>query len=217
MSDIKIVIIDYGLGNIFNIQRAITFLGYDSSITDKSKEIFDADKIILPGVGAFGDGMKSLEEKKLDKVLFECAESKKSIIGICLGMQLLMSESEEFGRHQGLNIISGRVTRFPGANPEGLKNKIPHVGWNQIFPVADNDAWNGTFLKHSGQGDFFYFSHSYVVTSEDKNNILAKTIYGGIEFCSVIKKNNISGCQFHPELSGENGLKILKEFIEGKV
>ena len=217
MSNIKIIIVDYGLGNIFSIQRAINHLGADSQITDNHITIKNADRIILPGVGAFGDGMKELRKKKLDKLLVECAQTGKPILGICLGMQLLMESSEEFGCHEGLNIIPGRVVRFPDSVPNGEKYKIPHVGWSRIYPHISVQKWKNTILAGNTPGEYHYFVHSYRTVPKNEKNILAVTEYGKTKFCSVVRDKNVFGCQFHPELSGEAGLNIYKEFISGNL
>lgn len=217
MSSLKITIVDYGLGNLFSIQRAISFLGYESLITNDHQDIKESDRIILPGVGAFGDGMRELKDKGLDQTLIECAQLGKMILGICLGMQLLMSHSEEFGSHDGLNIIAGDVKRFPSPKPKGIQYKIPHVGWNQIFPYGNQQSsWENTSLCSNKAGDFVYFVHSLRVIPENEEHILASTEYGGIEFCSIVKKDNVIGCQFHPELSGKIGLKIYDEFLKSE-
>lgn len=213
MQDMKTAIIDYGLGNVFSIKRALHYIGASPLITDRAEDIISAERIILPGVGAFGDAMKKLRDKGLDKVIVKCASSGKPILGICLGMQLLMTTSEEFGHHPGLNLIGGKVIRFPKPDLYGVKYKIPHVGWNQLFAAAGHSVWERTILSKNLEGDFLYFVHSYIVRPDDQGYLLAITRYGGVEFSSVVKKNNIFGCQFHPELSGEPGLKIYKEFI----
>lgn len=217
MSNIKVVIIDYGLGNIFSIQRAIRKIGRDSIITDDHKKICEADRIILPGVGAFGDGMHELKRKKLDMLLKTCAEAGKPILGVCLGMQILMTNSEEFGEHKGLNLLPGEVVRFADPSLRGLQYKIPHVGWNQFFPPdkgLGGKEWQGTILSNNMPGDFAYFVHSYKVIPSVASDVLAVTEYGGSEFCSVVSRGNIFGCQFHPELSGNGGLKIYRAFID---
>lgn len=217
MSGMKIAIIDYGLGNVFSIKRALDHIGEDSLITYQREAIINAERIILPGVGAFGDAMKRLKEKKLDKVIAEYAFSGRPILGICLGMQLLMTTSEEFGNHDGLNLISGKVVKFPKPDLYGAKYKIPHVGWNKIFPKTEYTQWEWTILSKNLEGDFVYFVHSYITVPEDSCHILAVTNYGGTVFCSAVQKGNIFGCQFHPELSGESGLKIYREFIHGEI
>lgn len=220
MSNLKIVIVDYGLGNIFSIQRALLHFGKKPLITDNHEDILDADRIILPGVGSFREGMKVLSYKGLDRILLESANAGKPILGICLGMQLLMSVSEEFGIHKGLNLMPGKVIRFPKPSPQGQNYKVPHVGWNQIFPkdsLRKSNVWSKTILQNNLLGDFFYFAHSYFVVSEAKECVLAVSEYGGTKFCSVVSKKNIFGCQFHPELSGESGLKIYYEFLYGDI
>ncbi len=212
MPDLKVVIVDYGLGNIFSIQRAIACLGKEALITGDHWYILDADRLILPGVGSFAQGRKALSENGLDGVLVEYSATQRPVMGVCLGMQLLMSVSEEFGRHQGLGLIPGRVSRLPS----GAYYKVPHVGWNQVFPPEDKsiDIWSGTVLRGNSAGDFFYFAHSYIVVPEDHQDVLAQTQYGGIKFCSALRKGNIFGCQFHPELSSEAGLRVYREFLD---
>jgi imidazole glycerol-phosphate synthase subunit HisH len=215
---IKVIIVDYGLGNIFSIQRAIRHVGGDPLITADHREIEKADRIILPGVGAFGDGMKGLKGKGLDKILAGCARSGQMIFGICLGMQLLMTSSEEFGLHQGLDLISGKVIRFPDPAKNGPQYKIPHVGWNGISPAGGKnvrETWAGTILAKSSPDEFFYFVHSYRVIPDESGHVLATTEYGGARYCSVVKQGNVFGCQFHPELSGESGLNLYREFVQG--
>lgn len=218
MSDI--VIIDYTLGNLFNIQRAFEFIGVNTLITDKAEDIKSAKKIILPGVGAFGEGMKHLKEKGLDKLVKDTAAEGKPVLGICLGMQLLMSESEEHGQWEGLDLISGKVVYFdPPRNDERFK--IPHMGWNGLIPSdcqkdKRNDYWAGTILDGLKESTNMYFVHSFYVQVEDPGNSIAFTNYGHNRFSSVVQKNNIIGCQFHPERSGEEGLSILKNFVSMK-
>ncbi|MBP7088045.1 MAG: imidazole glycerol phosphate synthase subunit HisH [Candidatus Omnitrophica bacterium] len=212
----KVVIIDYGLGNIFSIQRAILNLNQQVAITDNHQEILNADRVILPGVGAFGDAMAKLKAKELNKVLIEYSYSGKPILGICLGAQLLMSESEEFGLHKGLGLIEGQVMKLPEWGLEGKKYKVPHVGWNQTFSrnnAKSLNSWEKTILSQNLGGDFFYFAHSYYILPKDQSCILANTEYAEILFCSVVNKGNIYGCQFHPELSGEGGQKIYRQFL----
>ena len=218
----NIVIIDYGLGNLFNVQRAIEALGNRSVvISDSQKEIIEADKIILPGVGAFKDGMNGLRQQGLVETISEFADSGRSVLGICLGMQLFMTESEEQGIHKGLNLIKGKVVRFREPDESGYGYKIPHIGWNSLkVPYSsDNlqsdisDAWADTFLNELNSKPFMYFVHSYIVVVDNSADCIATTDYGRDEFCSVVMKDNISGCQFHPERSGPAGLSILKNFI----
>ena len=217
----KVVIIDYGLGNLFSVERALKHIGARVEVTSEAELIIDADYLVLPGVGAFGDGMNGLREKNLMEPIIEFVESGRPFLGICLGMQLLMTSSEEFGEHQGLNLVSGRVIRLT----EGMERiKIPHVGWNSLIipghirshkqdEEITKNFWDNTLLKGINTGMFVYFVHSYIVVPDDTSNILAETKYGDNVFCSVLRKGNIFACQFHPERSGKVGLKIYKQFI----
>ena len=211
----KIAIIDYGLGNLFSLQLAIDFLGYDSVVTKDLKEIEGSNKLILPGVGAFEAGMTNLDKNNLIKTLESCHKSGKYILGICLGMQLLMKESEEGGKQKGLGLIPGKVTRFKSADLKYNQYKIPQVGWNKIFPAKNKtDSWNSTFLSKIPLDSYFYFVHSYHVQVSNQKDSLAYSKYGKDKFSSVIKKDNLMGTQFHPELSSVQGLDLLKSFID---
>jgi glutamine amidotransferase len=212
MAEADAVIIDYGMGNLFSIQRVIKNLGFSATISENSQEILQAKRLILPGVGAFGDGMKNLKERGLVDPIKKFVAEGKPLLGICLGMQLLFSESEEFGLHQGLNLVEGRVERFP--NPQGNEAyKIPHVGWNRLLSPSSNGHWQDSILSNLPSGVFMYFVHSFTVIPENKNVVLAQTNYGSTNFCSVLRQGNLSACQFHPEISGETGLKIFKNFL----
>ncbi len=211
----KITIIDYGLGNLFSLQRALSYLGFDSKVTKDSNEIEKSDKLILPGVGAFETGMKNLEKNDLIEPIKNFKATGKNLLGICLGMQLLLDSSEEGGHHKGLGYIPGNVTKFSLPNSDENNYKIPQVGWNKIFP-SDKGAksWKSNLLKDIKLDSYFYFVHSYFVNVKNKDESLAFTKYGRDEFSSVIKKENFIGTQFHPELSSDEGLKILNAFIE---
>lgn len=213
----KIGIVDYGLGNLFGVQRALTAVGGQGTISKDPAELLDADKLILPGVGAFGAGMANLKTNDLVGVLSEFRQSGRPILGICLGMQLLLTESEENGIHQGLDFIPGKVVKFSSAK-EGLEQvKIPQVSWNGIEPPADEpDKWAGTPLDGLTVGDCFYFVHSYYVDVQQPADCLAETQYGVNRFCSVVKRDNVIGYQFHPELSAASGLGLLKNFVEAR-
>ncbi len=206
------VIIDYGMGNLFSVTRVINHLGFQAKVSEDPKVIRRAKRLILPGVGAFQDGMKNLKEKALVVPLKEVVASGTSLLGICLGMQLLMTESEEFGLHQGLDLISGRVVRFVSPEAEQERFKIPHVGWSPLDNFSDG-RWKNSILKDLMPGVFMYFVHSYVVVPDEENTQLAQTHYGRNRFCSVIQKKNIVGCQFHPEVSGLSGLSVIKNFL----
>jgi len=208
----KVAIIDYGLGNLFSVKHACLWAGIDAEFTSVRGDIAAADGVILPGVGAFGDAMTALRRLDLIGPLQEAASSSKSLVGICLGMQLLMSESFEFGQHAGLGIIEGKVLLLDKPMDErGRMLKVPHVGWNGILNSgvnSDNDLWRHSLLDGIVDGEFMYFVHSFFVNLANSEIGLSKSWYGGIDFCSALEYKNIFACQFHPERSGMEGLKI---------
>lgn len=204
----KIAIIDYNLGNLFSVQQACKYVGIDAIITNNIPQILDSSGIILPGVGSFNSAIKRIIDLGLDKVIKAEIKKGKPFMGICLGFQLLFTESEEFCLTKGLDIIAGRVIKF---HDKKEKIRIPHIGWNKIqFP--ENTNWNNTILNQLDNFTFMYFVHSFYVIPKNNCNLLTITDYGNIRFCSGIKKDNIYGFQFHPEKSGINGLKIYNEF-----
>ena len=207
----KIVIIDYQLGNLFSVHQACLNFGLDAVLSSEKSVISQADALILPGVGAFGDAMNSLLRLDLVKPLQDSIASGKPFLGVCLGMQLLFSESEEFGSHKGLNIIRGTVKKFPVMDLDGVKLRVPQISWNRI---REKRSWSRTPLKGISDGEYMYFVHSYYVCPEDSAEILAETTYGGLSYCSSLYKNNIFATQFHPEKSAREGLKIYKNWIE---
>jgi glutamine amidotransferase len=207
----SVAIVDYEAGNLFSVEHACKAVGLKPIITNKPEDIFKSDAIILPGVGAFGDAMKSLYRLALDQPLREFAATGKPFMGICLGMQLLFSRSEEFGEHEGLKLIEGDVVKFPSVNEYGEKNKIPQIGWNQINnPSEDRDKWHDTPLEQITNGEFMYFVHSFYAKPQNSENILSLTEYGGLAYCSAIIKKNIFATQFHPEKSASEGIKIYR-------
>ena len=207
--DNQILIIDYGLGNLNSVARGVAATGGKPLISQNPKDLLDAKKVILPGVGAFAAGMEGLKKRKLVKPILEYVKSGRELLGLCLGMQLLLNSSEEFGNHQGLGLISGTVKRIKPANKNIFK--IPHIGWNSLIKPKGK-SWVGTILGDVADGDMVYFVHSYAPPVN--KNSLAQTEYGGIVFCSVVAKDNVTGTQFHPEKSGAIGQKILKRFVE---
>ena len=201
-----IAIIDYGVGNLFSLKSSLLAVGADAVVTSDENVIRSADKVILPGVGAFEDAAKKLRDSGLARVVVEEAEKGKPILGICLGMQLLFEKSFEYGEHKGLGLIPGEVRPIAEVIGEGLK--IPHIGWNQLsFGGAKNPLF-----KYINEGDCVYFVHSYYAAKCD-DFVIARAEYGAPLTASVAK-GNVMGCQFHPEKSGEVGLKILKAFCE---
>lgn len=198
----KIALIDYDAGNLFSVERALRAVKADYQLTDKPSDVSKADKIIVPGVGAFAIGMQNLAKRGLILPIKKAAKKDKSILGICLGMQLLMDYSEEFGKHQGLGLLKG------GVNKIKTKAKLPQIGWNTVKIIKASQLT--TKIKNN---DWFYFVHSYVIRPKNNNQVFGITEYGKDEFCSIISYNQVYGVQFHPEKSGPSGLKIYHNFI----
>ncbi len=200
-----IAIIDYGVGNLASVQKAFSFIGYNSIITSNHAEILAADKVILPGVGAFADAMNSLEKTNMISVIHKVAEKETPLLGICLGMQLMFDYSTEGGeRVQGLGLLKGSITQFP--LDMGLK--VPHMGWNSLQIKQHNGIFKGI-----QENSYVYFVHSYYLTAQNNYDVGA-TCHYGIEFDCAVCKGNIMGTQFHPEKSGDVGLNILKNFAD---
>jgi glutamine amidotransferase len=202
-----IVIIDYGMGNLRSVQKGFERVGFEAVVTSHPKVVLEAERIVLPGVGAFPDCMRNLEHGGFVDPLLKVLQEGRPFLGICLGLQLLFTESEEFGTHRGLNVIPGRVVRFPeGMSEEDEELKVPHMGWNQLSIKRRPPAFAGI-----PDGGNFYFVHSYYVQPEDASVIATTTSYG-IEFCSSIWKDNIVATQIHQEKSQDKGLAILRNF-----
>jgi glutamine amidotransferase len=199
-----IAIIDYNAGNLKSVQKAFQFLGQESVITRDYAEIKSADKVILPGVGAFGDAMAQLKKYELDKIIREVAQENVPLLGICLGLQLFFEGSEESEGVEGLNILDGQILRIPDA--PGLK--IPHIGWNSL--KLQNE---GRLFKDIPQDSYVYFVHSYYLKAKDEKIVKASTEYG-VNIHASVEKGNVFACQFHPEKSGDTGLSILKNFAD---
>lgn len=210
-----IAIVDYGMGNLRSVQKALQKLGYEAEITSDPEAVLQADKVILPGVGAFGAAMENLRRAGLDRAIRECIEAGKPFLGICLGLQLLFDYSEETWtaeRERGLGILRGRVVRFP----EGLRDsqgnllKVPHIGWNALHIVRQDTLFNGV-----AEGSHVYFVHSYFPEPEDEQVVTARSDYG-VHFCCAVQHANIRAVQFHPEKSSAVGLRILRNFAESE-
>ncbi|MGE5445747.1 MAG: imidazole glycerol phosphate synthase subunit HisH [Ignavibacteriales bacterium] len=199
-----ISVVDYGMGNLRSVKKAFESLGFSANLTRSSEEILNSDGLVLPGVGAFGDCMKNLEEYDLSEPIKNFIDNGKPFLGICLGLQLLFEGSEESPSVRGIGVLRGRVVRFPRFDKERLK--VPHMGWNEVdikpeLPIA----------RGITNGSWFYFVHSYFPKPEDEGVIAGRTQYG-IEFASAVQKENIFACQFHPEKSSATGLKLLENF-----
>ena len=201
-----IAIVDYNMGNLASVQNAFAKLGKDTVVVSDPTEFGKYDKLVLPGVGAFGDAMEHLRERDMVNAIKEFAVSGKPMIGICLGMQLLFESSEEFGEHKGLGLIKGHVKAFDESKfSEPLK--VPHMGWNRMF-TQEHPLFNGLDENH-----YLYFVHTFHVTCDDASDIIGETDYG-YKFTSAVAHGNIMGIQPHPEKSHENGLKIIENFIK---
>jgi glutamine amidotransferase len=206
-----IAIIDYGMGNLRSVQKGFEKVGFDAVVTADPQVVLEADKVVLPGVGAFPDCMRNLEQGGFIEPVLRVIREGRPFLGICLGLQLLFTESDEFGVHRGLDVIPGRVVRFPEGMREGREDlKVPHMGWNQLAFKRNAPIFAGL-----ADGDNVYFVHSYYVQPEDSVVVATTTGYG-IEFCSSIWKDNIIATQFHPEKSQGKGLRILKNFGDMK-
>jgi imidazole glycerol-phosphate synthase subunit HisH len=202
-----ITIVDYGLGNLFNIKRAFDTIGVDSIISQNAEDILKSSHIVLPGVGAFQEGIENLKKLELIQPIKEFSDSGRFVLGICLGMQLLLSRSLEGGVHNGLNLIQGEV--IPLIKTPNIK--VPHIGWSKLLRTP-SVRWDHSVLEEVQDNPFMYFLHSYQVQVKNSDHILSSTTYGDNTFCSTIQHGNIVGCQYHPELSAKYGLLILKKF-----
>ena len=212
MSKPEITVIDYGVGNLLSVQRGLEQCGARVTLTSDPEVVVAAGRVVLPGVGAFSNAMQALEARGMVSALQEVAKSGKPLLGICLGMQLLLEESEEFGHTKGLGLIPGRVVPVPTHTVNGELQKIPHIGWNRLAVSESRGCWVGTLLQDNAPDEAVYFVHSFMAVPTDRAHRLADCIYGGHRVSVAIAKNRITGCQFHPEKSGEVGLKILRRF-----
>jgi glutamine amidotransferase len=210
--DKKVIIIDYQLGNLFSVKQACDAVGINAVVSREKKDIELADAIILPGVGAFNEAMENLKTLDLIESIKEFASSKRPVFGICLGQQLLFSESEEFQSCNGLDLIPGVIKRFDNMSAEP-KFKVPQIGWNQISE-PQKGSWENTPLQPLKDKEFMYFVHSYYVEPQQRDVICSETNYGNINYCSSVLDSNIFSTQFHPEKSGEKGLLIYKNWAE---
>jgi glutamine amidotransferase len=206
----NVVILDYGIGNIKSISNAIIEIGAIPILTNDPIVILSADACILPGVGAFQKGMSNLQSLNLISVIHDFVNTGKPFLGICLGMQLLFDESHEFGLTNGLGLINGSVQKMK--LQQNSKEKLPHVSWNELYEPKKG-RWMGSLLEKTKLKSDVYFVHSYAVIPENREDILALTNYGEQAICAAVKKNNITGVQFHPEKSGFFGLKMLAQYL----
>ncbi len=207
---VDVTIIDYGVGNLLSVQRGFEHCSARVTVTSDPDVILRSERLVLPGVGAFRDAMAELDQRRLPAVIRSYVASGKPLLGICLGMQMLLEESEEFGVTKGLGLIPGKVVPAPSQTVSGEPQKIPHIGWNALHPASD--SWAGTFLEGILPGSSVYFVHSFMAQPKEAQHRLADCLYGGHHVPAVIGSGNVLGCQFHPEKSGEVGLSILRAF-----
>ena len=208
------VVVDYGVGNIKSILRGLEQVGGNAALSDNPDEVFRAERLILPGVGAFSSGMAELRKRDLAPAILDFAKTGRPLLGICLGMQLLFEQSDEHGDHEGLGLVSGRVVHIPANGGGVVKRKIPHIGWCALKFTEQHRTWKNTILENINEGEFFYFVHSLMAIPENSGELLARCEYAKQNITAAVMKNNIIGTQFHPEKSGGIGLKVLKQFVK---
>jgi glutamine amidotransferase len=212
MSTPRVTLVDYGIGNLYSVQRALEQCGAKVNLARTAHEIASASSLVLPGVGAFADGMHGLYERDLVAPIVSHAVAGKPLLGICLGMQMLATSSNEFGYHQGLNLIPGHVQAIESIAVDGSHLKSPHIGWASIHPPVVG-GWDGSILRDTPDATSVYLVHSFAVHPDEEADILAECDYGGHRIVAAICRGNVVGCQFHPEKSGPAGLRMLANFV----
>ena len=210
----KVTILDYGMCNLLNVARALQHVGADVTVTEDAKVAAVASRLIVPGVGAFSDSVREVKNRGFDDLIRSFIESDRPFLGICVGMQMLFDASEEFGIHEGLSILPGRVKAVPNVTLEGDIQRVPHIGWNTLVEPAGGRSWQDTLLhNYAGENPAVYFVHSFAADPTDPSDRLADCIYGGHRICASVQRNNVMATQFHPERSGLIGLEVLRHFL----
>ncbi len=209
----QVTIIDYGMGNLLSVAKAVEHCGAEVRVSSLPDHIKNADYLILPGVGAFADGMSELKKRNLDDAIREFSRTERPFLGICLGMQMMLERSDEFGRHEGLGLIEGSVQAIDSTDFNGLPHKIPHIGWTPLALPASRKDWQESALAPIEPGTSFYFVHSYTAVPLDEKYRLADAYYNGRLLSAAIQSGSLLGCQFHPEKSGRSGLMVLQQFL----
>jgi glutamine amidotransferase len=214
MSTTRVTILDYGMCNLLNVARALEHVGADVSIVEDPAAARAADRLVVPGVGAFADSIKEVRTRGFDDAIREFARSGRPMLGICVGMQMLFDASEEFGEHAGLGLLPGRVVAVPSRTTEGMAQRVPHIGWNHLVPSEVGRPWTDTLLAGlDGTRPALYFVHSFAARPDDARDVLADCVYGGHRVCAAVARDNVTAFQFHPERSGRDGLRILDTFV----
>jgi glutamine amidotransferase len=209
----RVTIVDYGMGNLFSVRRAFEVCGAEVTFAEEASGVNSAERLVLPGVGAFGDGMLGLRDRGLLDPIQNFAKSGRPLIGICLGMQMLLSESAEFGRQEGLGIIPGQVVAIPATGTDGKPHKIPHIGWNTLVHPDGLISWKDSILVNTEPGEAVYLVHSFTAVPKSAGHRLADCDYDGRQISAAVRSGNVYGCQFHPERSGQVGLRIIGSFL----
>ena len=207
-----VTVLDYGIGNLLNVVRALEHCGASVTVLREAPATRTViDRLVLPGVGAFGDGMAELRRRGLDEVVRSFAVTGRPFMGICVGLQMMFDASEEMGENSGLGLLRGRVRAVPATGADGRPHRIPHIGWRALEPAAD---WKDTVLADMPPRERVYFVHSFAAEPADPAVRLADVDYDGVRICAAVHRDNLYGCQFHPERSGEAGLRVLQRFLE---
>lgn len=208
-----VTVIDYGIGNIFSVTRALEHCGASVLLSGRAEDILVAPRLVLPGVGAFANGMQGLRERGLVEPIRRYAASGRPLLGICLGMQMLFARSLEFGEHDGLGLIPGTIAPIVAKGPDGGALKVPHIGWTPLERPPGCATWAGTLLDGVREGENCYFVHSFTAVPERESSRLADASYGDCRISAAVREGNVYGCQFHPEKSGETGLRMVANFV----
>ena len=210
----KVTVIDYGLSNLLSVRHALEHFGAQVELTGDPAAVLGAKALVLPGVGAFRDGMQGLEKLGLIEPIRQKAAQGTPLLGICLGMQMLFDQSEEFGSWQGLGLIPGQVVRIPDQAADGTHQKVPRIGWEGLLPAGGRSDFSGSILSGIQPGDECYFIHSYEAKPANDADRLADAVYGGRHVCAAVARGNVIGTQFHPEKSGPGGLAIIQGYLQ---
>lgn len=215
MSTRQVTVIDYGIGNLLNVVRALQHCGADVTVVDHASHATSLpDRLVLPGVGAFADGMAELAARGFDDLVKRYADAQRPFLGICVGAQMLFDVGEEFGDTPGLGLIPGRVQPVPATGADGLGHRIPHIGWSPLTKPDARETWERSILSRIEPGEPMYFVHSFAPVPIHEEHRLADTFYDGARLCAAVARDHIYGCQFHPERSAAHGLSILSAFLE---
>ena len=214
MTSLNVTILDYGMCNLLNVARAFEHVGAQVTVTEDPRDALAAERLVVPGVGAFRDSMKEVSERGFGDAIRRFAESGRPMFGICVGMQMLFDGSDEFGDHAGLGILPGRVRAVPNLGLNGVAQRVPHIGWNHLVAPEGGRDWRGTLLDPViGTHPAVYFVHSFAAVPARQEDRLADCLYGGQRICAAVQRGNLMASQFHPERSGELGLAMVRHFV----